>query len=190
MRKKILVQISLFIIALSSITAQENDPWIVGIGINIVDNSGTQFDELLNVEDNWNLSKLVKISLEKRFEYDYGIELAITLNEFTVGKIINNVKNAEDVNYIAFDLMVKNYTTNYFTDPRHSKYQGYVTGGIGANFFGGVINTTIDIGFGLNFKISEYILLNLQTLGKFSIDNNTLGNANHLQHSISTIIWL
>lgn len=185
-----LLCILFFVLKASFIYAQENHPWVVGLGVNVVDNSGSRFDELLDVENNWNLSRLVKGTLEKRFTYDYGVELSMSLNRFTVGKKINSTAISQEVNYFAVDIMAKNYTTNYWQDARHAKYTGYIIGGWGGNFFNNVINNTINIGLGLNIRLGVYMWLNFQTLGKFSIDNNTPGNANHLQHSISTILWL
>ncbi len=175
---------------LSFVYGQENDSWVLGTGVNIIDNSGSRFDELLNIEENWNLSRLIKVSIEKRFAYDFGIEAAVSLNSFSQGKIINSEINQEEINYIAIDIMAKNYCSNYWLDPRHAKYNIYVAAGWGGNFFNEIINNTINVGTGTNVKISTYTWLNFQTLGKFSIDDNTAGNANHLQHSMSVIFWL
>jgi len=174
----------------SMIISQEYDPWILEIGINIVDNSGSRFEELLDIEDNWNLSKLVRASIEKRFDYDFGAVLALSLNEFSRGKKINSVINNGRADYFAIDVMMKNYTSNYWHDARHAKYDAYLIGGWGGNFFNSDINNTINLGFGLNIKIKTYTWISFQTLGKFSIDNNTPGNANHLQHSVSVVFWL
>ncbi|MDY8136899.1 hypothetical protein [Aquimarina sp. 2201CG5-10] len=179
-----------FIIKGGTIFSQEYDPWILGVGVNIVDNSGSRFDELLDVENNWNLSKLIKGSIERRFEYDFGAVMVLSINEFDRGKKINSVINNERVNYFAVDIMIKNYTSNYWKDPRHSKYDAYIIGGWGGNFFDWVLNNSINVGVGLNIKIRTYTWLNFQTIGKFSIDNNTPGNANHLQHSVSVVFWL
>ncbi|MEW7278167.1 hypothetical protein ABW636_06195 [Aquimarina sp. 2201CG1-2-11] len=175
---------------MSFICAQENDSWILGTGINIVDNSGSQFKELINIEENWNISRLLKITMEKRFKYDYGIEASFTLNEFLKKKKINSELNTQNRNYYAIDIMLKNYVSNYWKDPRHAKNIMYIIGGWGGNFFNGGINNSFNIGIGINFKTSYKTSLNLQTLGKFSIDNNTPGNANHLQHSVSFIFQL
>ncbi|KAA1244176.1 hypothetical protein F0000_17595 [Aquimarina sp. RZ0] len=171
-------------------SGQESDPWSLGIGVNIVDNSGSRFDELLNIKENWNISRLLKATIEKRFEYDFGVEISFSMNSFTRGKVINSVVNQEKVNYFAVDVMVKNYFSNYLEDARHAKFALYIVGGWGGNFFNATINETLNIGIGLNIKLGTYLWLNFQTLGKFSIDENTPGNANHLQHSTSVIFWL
>ncbi|WP_160112149.1 hypothetical protein [Aquimarina sp. AU58] len=185
-----LLLLVLFVINISFAYAQEDSPWVVGLGLNVVDNSGSRFDELLNIEDNWNLSRLLKVTVEKRFKYDYGVELSTSINQFKRGKKINSVFSVETINYFAIDLMAKNYTSNYWSDPRHAGYTGYLIGGWGGNFFNEVVNNTINIGLGLNIRLGVYMWLNFQTLGKFSIDNNSPGNANHLQHSISVVMWL
>jgi hypothetical protein len=170
--------------------AQENNPWVLSLGVNVVDNSGSRFDELLDVKNNWNISRLVKMAVEKRFEYDYGVELSMSVNKFTKGKKINSIYSSEIINYFAIDIMAKHYITNHWKDPRHSTNSGYLIGGWGGNFFDKVINNTLNIGLGLNIKLGMYMWINFQTLGKFSIDNNTPGNANHLQHSVSAVLWL
>ncbi|WP_062053280.1 hypothetical protein [Aquimarina longa] len=179
-----------FVIKAPFTYSQENDPWVLGIGVNVVDNSGSRFGELLDIENNWNFSRLIKTTIEKRFEYDYGAELSLSLNEFSKGKKVNDNYNTEAINYFAIDFMLKNYTSNYWQDARHANYTGYFIGGWGGNFFDSVINNSINFGFGINIKLGMYLWLNFQTLGKFSIDNNTPGNANHLQHSVSMIFWL
>ncbi|QKX03919.1 hypothetical protein HN014_03020 [Aquimarina sp. TRL1] len=170
--------------------AQESHSWVFGLGFNVVDNSGTQLSQMLNIEDNWNISRLIKVSGEKRFEYDYGVELNMTLNEFTQGKMINSELNTVNTNYLAIDALFKNYTTNYFLDPRHSWYDGFLTGGAGGSFFDSTMNVTLNFGFGINFKINESVRFNFMSLAKFALINNSTGNANHFQHSVSTIIWM
>ena len=171
----------------SNISAQEFDSWLMGVGVNVVDNSGSRFDELLNIEENWNVSKLLKMTLERRFEYDFGAVLAFSLNEFTIGKKINGELINEDVNYFAVDIMLKNYISNYWKDPKKTKSDQYVLIGWGGNFFDWVINNTVNIGLGLNIKIGVFTWIDFHTIGKFSIDDNTAGNANHLQHSLSVV---
>ncbi len=170
--------------------SQDDNPWVLGVGFNTVDNSGTRFKQLLNITDNWNLSRLLKFSAEKRFLFDYGIELSTTLNKFNSGKMINSEFNIQEVNYLSVDIMAKNYVSNYFTNPQHSTYTGYIVGGLGNNFFDGVLNQTLNAGFGINIRIKYDLRINLQTLGKFSIDDNSPGDSSHLQHSISIIKWI
>ncbi len=190
MKMKKLLILGFYIMNVLIIYGQENDRWIAGIGINIVDNSGTRFDELLYVADNWNISRLLKGTIEKRFKYDWGIELSFSMNQFSKGKKINLIENENNRDYYAIDTMLKNYTSNYWQDARHAWYTAYIVVGWGGNFFNGGLNNTINVGAGINIKMKHGFWINFQTLGKFSIDNNTPGNANHLQHSISTIIWL
>lgn len=172
------------------VLAQENDPWLLGIGLQAVDNSGSRFLELFHIEENWNFSKPFKAIVEKRFAYDYGVLVGLSYNEFTIGKKINSVLNTQRITYFAMDIMLRNYTSNYWKDPRYTSTDQYLIAGWGANFFDWIINNSINIGLGTHIKIMDYTWIDLQTLAKFSIDNNTPGNANHLQHSISVVFWL
>jgi len=186
---KYIIVVLIFMNGINAFSQDEN-PWILGAGFNTVDNSGTRFKQLLNITDNWNFSRLLKFSAEKRFLYDYGIETSITLNKFNKGKMINSVLNYEEVNYVSVDIMLKNYVSNYFSNPQHATYTGYIIGGLGNNFLDGVLNQTINVGLGFNIRIKYDLRINFQTLGKFSIDDNSPGNSSHLQHSISIIKWI
>lgn len=172
------------------LSAQESDPIVIGVGINAVDNSGSRFSELLNINDNWNLSRLAKVTVEKRFDFDYGIIGALSMNKFNIGKKINSEQNQISLGYLSLDIMLKNYTTNYILDPKHAIYEGFVAAGLGANLIGSELAKTINVGFGINFYLDFDLRLNLQTIGKFSIDSATSGNANHIQHSITLIKWI
>lgn len=187
--KKTLIYCLLFLIT-SEVCAQEYDPLVVGVGFNIVDNSGSRFNELLNLRENWNFSRLVMVSVEQRFDYDYGLKGIFSVNRFNQGKTINSEDNSRDLSYYSLDILFKNYTTNYFLNPRRSWFTGFVVAGVGASLFNNGINKTLNVGFGFNIRLEYELRLSFQTLGKFSIDNATPGNANHLQHSVSLIKWL
>ena len=173
-----------------TLSAQESDPIVIGVGVNAVDNSGSQINELLNISDNWNLSRLLQLSIEKRFDYDYGFIAALSMNKFSDGKTINTEYNKTNLDYFSLDVMIKNYTSNYFLDPKHANIEGYAVGGLGANFIGSELAKTINFGFGLNFNLDYHLRINIQSIAKFSIDSATAGNANHFQHSISLIKWI
>ncbi len=173
-----------------SLLAQESNPIVVSAGFNIVDNSGSRFNELLNVTENWNVARNIKVAVEKRFKYDFGAEAALSLNKFNSGKKINSETNDGDLNYLSLDFMVKNYTTNYYQNTKRAFYEGYFTGGFGANLIGRELAKTLNFGLGLNIKINHELRISLQTMGKFSIDSATSGNANHIQHSITLIKWI
>jgi len=172
------------------LSAQESDPIVVGVGVNSVDNSGSRFSEVLNVKENWNFSRLLRITVEKRYDFDYGVIAALSMNKFNVGKTINSEENKTSLGYLSLDIMFKNYTTNYFLDPKHAKYEGFVAAGLGANLIGSELAKTINLGLGINLYLDFDLRLNLQTVGKFSIDSATSGNANHIQHSITLIKWI
>ncbi|MEL7270200.1 MAG: hypothetical protein AAGL34_11550 [Bacteroidota bacterium] len=187
--KTLLIYFSFFLV-ISEVCAQEYDPLVIGVGLNIVDNSGSRFRELLNVGENWNFSRLLMVSVEQRFDYDYGLKGILAINQFNEGKTINNEDNTRDLSYYSLDILFKNYTSNYFLNPRRSWFTGFVVAGAGASLFNRGINKTLNAGFGFNIRIEYELRLSFQTLGKFSIDNATPGNANHLQHSVSLIKWL
>lgn len=179
-----------FFLCVFFLRAQESNPLVIGVGFNAVDNSGSRFSELLNIADNWNVARLFRVTVEKRYHFDYGFIGALSLNKFNVGKKINSEENKSSLGYLSLDIMFKNYTTNYILNPKHAKYEGFVAAGFGANLIGTELAKTINVGLGINICLNFNLRLNLQTVGKFSIDNATSGNANHIQHSITLIKWL
>lgn len=169
-------------LSFASMQGQENDSWFLGAGINVVDNSGRRLTDLFDVQ-NWNFSNLLKLSVEKKIHYDYGILLSFTINKFAKGKRINGTIISDDINYTSIDLMAKNYTTNYFLDIRRSWFEGCVIAGWGFNFFDDKLMNTFNIGGEINIKLSYTTSIGLQSVGKFSVNNN-LNGENHFQNSI------
>jgi OOP family OmpA-OmpF porin len=85
-----LAMIALFMLVLvGSANAQdENNPWVVGFGINSVDiysgsDTSNQFNDLLGSSD-WNtLPSITRISAEKYLEKGFTLQLAGAFNQIT-----------------------------------------------------------------------------------------------------------
>ena len=75
--------------------------WMVSLGINVVDDSGDEFGNLLDIRDGWNAVPFPsRISIGRYFQNGLGLEAIGTYNQYREGKIIDNVVNTEDVDYI------------------------------------------------------------------------------------------
>lgn len=168
--------------------AKEN-PWILGFGFNTINDSGGWVSGLFNISDNYNYSNPYRISVEKRFARNYGIEVSTNFNRFLEGKTINRVTLEEDINIIAVDGMLKYYITNLFLDQNRSFYEGYIALGAGKTFYNGVGDIMTDVGFGANYYITEMFRLNAQATAKFSMENKQVGS-NYIQLNLGFIIRL
>jgi hypothetical protein len=186
----------LFIILKTSsfINAQTNsiheNPWVLGLGINVVYNPGTLFNGMLDIKNNYNYSYPIRISLEKRFMKNYGFEVAGNFNTFLKGKTIDGIKIEDDVSFFSIDGTFKYYITNIYQNVYRAIYEGYIATGVGNNFYdksyGGM---TANLGGGINLYISENFRFNGQAMAKISIDNNPK-RTNYIHYNIGFIIRL
>lgn len=167
---------------------QEN-PWVLGIGVNIIYDSGSLFDGVFNLKENYNYNTPIRLSLEKRFKDDYGFEISGSFNKFLEGKRVNNKILDKSVNIFILDGAFKYYITNKYLNKYRALYEGYFSFGGGSSFYDKTPATTANLGIGINYYISESIRFNAQATGKISIDNSLKGS-NYIQYNIGLIIRL
>ncbi|AKA36059.1 OmpA family protein [Flagellimonas lutaonensis] len=159
--------------------------WMFGVGINIVDDAGSEFDGLLDAGDNWNMVPFPsRISIGKYFKNGLGLEAIGTYNQYQEGKIIDNVVNTEDIDYFAVDLRAS-YDLNKilgetgFFDP----YVGVGAGYTDANNQGrGTYNATV----GFRTWFSDRWGLDFNSSGKWAMKLED-GVTNHIQHAVGVV---
>ncbi|GAA3520337.1 hypothetical protein GCM10022393_38210 [Aquimarina addita] len=166
-----------------------DNPWILGFGLNAINDSGGGVKGLFNVSDNYNYSNPYRISVEKRFADHFGLEVATNLNRFLEGKTVNGRSLENDIDFIALDGSVKFYFTNFFVDVNRSFIEGYMAMGAGKSFYDGTGAVLANVGFGVNYYVTEIFRLNTQVTSKFSTGaiTNELGS-NYIQINIGFII--
>lgn len=167
---------------------QEN-PWILGLGINVVYDSGDIFGGLFDIKDNYNYSNPIRLSIEKRFADDFGFEVSGNFNRFLEGKTVNGNTLEDDINFFALDGMFKYYLTNTYLNKYRAIYEGYLAIGGGSSFYDGTGAATANLAVGINFFISESVRFNAQATGKISIDNSIKGT-NYIHYNFGIIIRL
>ena len=64
----------------------ENNPWIIGASISVIDDSNTLFEGFFDFDDYYHFSNPFRIHVEKRFKEDYGMEWSLNLNSLEAGK--------------------------------------------------------------------------------------------------------
>ncbi|MEO1011784.1 MAG: OmpA family protein [Bacteroidota bacterium] len=158
--------------------------WVLGLGINIVDDSATPFgDEFLNIKDTWHAVPYPsRISIGRFFKSGIGLEAIGTYNRYKEGKIVNGAINDELREYfgvdgkISYDLNKLIGYTGWF-DP-------YIHVGGGYTSIGDEGVATGNAGFGFNTWFSDRWGLNLNTMGKWGLEEDS---NKHIQHSAAVV---
>lgn len=157
--------------------------WMVGLGVNIVDDSGDMFKELLSAGDQWNYVLYPsRINIGKYFESGLGIEAIGTYNKYKVGKIIDNTVNDTESTYLGFDTRLS-YDLNKLIG-EIAWFDPYVGVGIGYTDANNQSRGTYNGVIGFRTWFSDRIALDLNSSGKWSMGNEA---SNHLQHAAALV---
>ena len=187
--KKHFFLLSISLLSLSSysqVIENENNPFVVGLFLNTIDDSGNVFGNLFNFNENYHFKRPFKITGEKRFAEDYGLELALTSNVYEEGKRFNNDIIEEDINFFSVDLAFKYYVTNHIYNKYRNYVEGYLLSGLGQNFYDGDGNTTFNLGGGLNVALTKKIRIVAQATGRIDLSGR-LERSNFVQYDIGLI---
>ena len=185
------VFIGLFFIStlISAQTSRLNTdvPWTIGVGVNIVDNDGFQFDKPFETK-NWNFKNPLSVNVERKWFDYFSTNFAITLNELTKENKQNNGYITESSSFFAIDLTGRYVFDQYIWDqnPRVDPFEGYVLAGFGYTSVLSTDSMMLDLGLGFNFWLYQDIGLRIQTMGKFGFNDNLYLN-NYIQHTAEFI---
>jgi OOP family OmpA-OmpF porin len=169
--------IALFaLVAVSNVNAQdENNPWVVGFGTNIVD-----FSESPVGESSWNfLPSISRFTAEKYLEKGFSLQFAGSLNKITT------VSKEDDVDFLYYSLGANvKYDLNNLVGET-SWFDPYVY--LGGDFVSADSNSEgmLNVGAGFNTWFNDNIGLNFQTGAKkgFSDEVKT-----HFQSSLGLVV--
>jgi len=181
-----LAVIALFtLVTVSNVNAQdENNPWVVGFGINIVDvRIPITFGETLNDyigSTDWNtLPSISRVSAEKYLEKGFTLQLAGSLNKITTVSSIDD----SDFIYYAFDANVKYDLNNLFGET--SWFDPYVYLGGGLTSMDSEKEIMMNAGIGFNLWVNDNLGFNFQSGAK----RNFAGKVqDHFQHTFGVVI--
>lgn len=159
--------------------------WIFGLGINAVDDSGNVLSGLFNVSDEWNMVPYPsRVSVGRYFKSGLGIEAIGTHNQYKEGKIVDGIRNLENINYFGLDARLT-YDLNKVIGET-AWFDPYVGIGLGytdANSLGrGTYNAVI----GFRTWFSDRWGLDFSSTGKWSIGSEN-GVTNHIQHAAGVV---
>ena len=158
--------------------------WVLGLGINIVDDTATPFGErFLDINETWNAVPYPsRISIGRFFKNGLGLEAIGTYNKYKVGKIIDGAINTASRDYYAIDGKIS-YDLNKLIG-QTSWFDPYVHVGAGYSSIGNIGRTTANTGFGFNTWFSDRWGLNFNTMGKWGIKE---GSTKQIQHSAGVV---
>ena len=158
--------------------------WMFGLGYNIVDDSGTMFDELFSVKTQWNaLPYPSRISIGRYFKSGIGVEGIASYNTYKVGKFIDGVTNLEEKNYVALDARLS-YDLNKLIGET-AWFDPYVGVGLGYTEANNQPRGTYNAIIGFRTWFSDRWGLDLSSSGKWAMDNSDA--TNHLQHAAGVV---
>ena len=182
-----LAVIALFMLAgISNVNAQdENNPWVVGFGVNVVDfyatdgSFGDHMKDLLGNGD-WNiLPSISRISADKYLDKGFTLQLAGSLNKIETNQILDD---SDDI-YWAIDAIVKYDMNNLFGDTGWWDPYVYLGGGYTALDSEGEM--MLNFGAGFNAWFNDNLGLNFQTGTKTGFADNI---GTHYQTSLGLSI--
>ena len=172
-------------VTVSNVSAQdENNPFVLGFGVNIVDfyhtdDFSTQINDALGNSD-WNfLPSISRISGEKYLDKGFTLQLAGSLSEITTFKDVDDV----DFLYYSIDAIVKYDLNTLFGNTGWFDPYVYLGGGyVSVDSNGeGMINA----GFGFNTWFNDNLGLNFQTGTKKGFSDNVTA---HYQSSLGIVV--
>jgi outer membrane protein OmpA-like peptidoglycan-associated protein len=186
MKQLKLAVIALFtLVTVSNVSAQdENNPWVVGFGVNVVDfynadDFSTQIKDLFGNKD-WNfLPSISRISGEKYLDKGFTLQLAGSLNK------IENYTELNDVDevYWSVDAIVK-YDVNNLIGETSQWFDPYVYLGGGYVNFGEASEGMLNVGVGFNTWFNENLGVNFQTGTKKGFSDEV---RSHYQSSLGLV---
>ena len=157
--------------------------WMVGLGYNFVDDSGNQFEKLLDFENEWNAVAFPsRLSIGRYFKSGLGIEAVGSYNKYKVGKLIDGSINSVETDYFGIDARLS-YDLNKiigetgFFDP-------YIGAGLGYTDANNQGRGTYNAVIGFRTWFSDHFGLDFSSSGKWAMGNDA---SNHLQHAVGAV---
>ena len=170
------------------ITAKDSivqSSWIVGIGLNAVDDSGNVFDGIFNVGKEWNIVPFPsRVNIGRYFKNGLGLEAIGAYNTYMEGNIIDGNVISEDIDYYSFDGRIT-YDLNKIIGQTgwFDPYVGIGAGYTDANNKGrGTYNAVV----GFRTWFSDRWGLDFNSSGKWAMSQAD-GATNHIQHAAGVV---
>lgn len=157
-----------------------NSTWILGVGINAVDDSGGQGSPLLAIEERWNIAAYPsRFSLGGYFASGVTVEGILSFNRYKTEKLVED-PNPNEPYYTALDTRITYSISRLFG--RGGWLDPYVGGGLGYTWANTIGRGTFNATLGLRIWLSGHWGFDVASMGKWTM-NTSNGSSNHIQHS-------
>lgn len=158
--------------------------WLVGLGLNIVDDSNNGSADFFSVKESWNsVPYPSRISIGQYFDNGLGIEAIISINKYKVGKTVNDAINTEESPYFGLDGRIS-YDLNKLLK-KNGWFNPYVGVGGGITSANNAPRGTYNATIGMRAWFSSSLALDLSSTGKWPMTGYEVSS--HLQHAMGLI---
>ena len=153
--------------------------WLVGLGINIVDDSGDAFDDFTTMKDQWNMVPYPsRVNIGRYFSNGLGLEAIGAYNRYKEGYKVDKRVNPEVKDYFSLDARLS-YDLNKLVGET-GWFDPYVGAGVGYTDANDIGRGTYNAVFGFRTWFSDHWALDFNTSGKWSFGTEA---SNHIQHA-------
>lgn len=157
--------------------------WIVGLGLNIVDDSGDNSFIPSSVSEEWNFFPFPsRLSIGRYFENGIGVEVIGSVNMYKAGKTIDNQILNQDEPYWAVDSRITYDLNNVLGET--GKFDPYAGAGLGYTRASGLTRSTINAVVGFRYWFTQSWGLDVNGTAKWYIDNEA---TNHTQYGAGLV---
>ena len=157
--------------------------WLLGVGINIVDDSGDAWNNFTTVKDQWNMVPFPsRISAGRYWRSGLGVELIGTYNRYKEGNLIDGVTITEDIPYWAVDTRLS-YDLNKIVG-HTGFFDPYLGAGLGYTDANNLGRSTYNAVVGFRLWVSQNWGVDLNSSGKWSFGDEA---TNHIQHAAGVV---
>ncbi len=158
--------------------------WLVGLGLNAVDDSNGGIGNFFKVKESWNsVPYPSRISIGQYYDNGLGIEAIISINTYKVGKIINDTINTEESSYFGMDGRVS-YDLNKLLK-KNGWFNPYIGVGGGITSADNFPRGTYNASLGIRTWFTNNLALDINTTVKWPIQGYDVNS--HLQHAASLV---
>ena len=165
----------------------ERSDWIIGIGVNTVNNNGSLSP--WNSPEDWAFNTPIALSIEHVWSDIFSIEQSFSFNKFTDSNVIDSVGLNDDLTFFSTNTKVKWYFDEYIF-PRRAQWLDLAASlGVGVfNIQDQRLNTTANVGFDAFFWFSDDWGVAIKSLGKFALNQgDNLFLTNHFNHFLELV---
>lgn len=145
--------------------------WMIGVSWSAIDDNGSKFGKLFDVNNSWNLLPYpTTVTVDRYFKYGWSMEFGATYSKYKLGKLINDSTNVQGT-FFNFDVNAK-YSFYQLYAPSARWIDPYLIAGVGYTYReeGAATHApTANIGGGINFWIYKGIGIRLNSTAKLGV---------------------